>query len=121
MPIYEYECKVCGHRLEALQKFSDAPLTDCPACGKVELRKLISAAGFQLKGSGWYVTDFKNSGKKPAAKDDKKADGDKVSTGTDGADKSKADGDKPASSGEKAKTETGGESSGSSSAASGDA
>ena len=68
MPIYEYRCGACGHQLEALQKLSDAPLTDCPACGKAHLSKLVSAAGFQLKGSGWYATDFKNSGAKPAAK-----------------------------------------------------
>ena len=67
MPIYEYRCDGCGHELEAMQKFSDAALTECPACGKPALRKLVSAAGFQLKGSGWYATDFKNSGKaKPA-------------------------------------------------------
>lgn len=69
MPIYEYRCASCGHELEALQKLSDAPLTVCPACQRAELKKLLSAAGFQLKGSGWYVTDFRNSGAKPAAKD----------------------------------------------------
>jgi putative FmdB family regulatory protein len=69
MPIYEYRCAACGHELETLQRFSDAPLTDCPACLKAELRKRVSVAGFQLKGSGWYVTDFRNSGAKPAAKD----------------------------------------------------
>jgi putative FmdB family regulatory protein len=68
MPIYEYRCGACGHELEALQKLSEAPLTECPACGKARLAKLVSAAGFQLKGSGWYATDFKNSGAKPAAK-----------------------------------------------------
>ena len=69
MPIYEYRCAACGHELEALQKLSDAPLTECPSCHKPELKKLLSAAGFQLKGSGWYATDFRNSGAKPAAKD----------------------------------------------------
>ncbi len=64
MPIYEYACEGCGHRLEAIQKMSEAPLTDCPACGKPSLKKQISAAGFQLKGSGWYATDFKGSGQK---------------------------------------------------------
>jgi len=64
MPIYEYQCAACGHQLEAIQKMSDAPLTDCPACGKPELNKLISAAGFRLKGGGWYETDFKSGGKK---------------------------------------------------------
>jgi putative FmdB family regulatory protein len=68
MPIYEYRCGACGHKLETLQKLSDAPLTDCPVCGKARLSKLVTAAGFQLKGSGWYATDFKNSGSKPAAK-----------------------------------------------------
>ena len=67
MPIYEYRCTLCGHELEALQKFSDAPLVACPACTKDSLIKLVSAAGFQLKGSGWYATDFKGSGSKPAA------------------------------------------------------
>ncbi|AVJ20102.1 FmdB family transcriptional regulator [Serratia sp. MYb239] len=63
MPIYEYACGACTHRLEKLQKFSDAPLTDCPACGQPALTKLISAAGFQLKGTGWYATDFKPGNK----------------------------------------------------------
>ena len=67
MPIYEYRCGACGHQLEALQKLSDSPLTDCPSCGQSRLSKLVSAAGFQLKGSGWYATDFKGSGSKPAA------------------------------------------------------
>jgi putative FmdB family regulatory protein len=70
MPIYEYRCSSCGHELEALQKFSDAPLAVCPACSRSALVKLVSAGGFQLKGSGWYATDFKGSGKKPAAKPD---------------------------------------------------
>ena len=64
MPIYEYKCSDCEHELEKLQKISDAALTDCPECGKPTLKKMISAAGFKLKGSGWYETDFKNSGKK---------------------------------------------------------
>ncbi|HVV67659.1 MAG TPA: zinc ribbon domain-containing protein [Gammaproteobacteria bacterium] len=59
MPIYEYQCQLCGHELEALQKVSDSPLTDCPKCGKPGLAKKISAAGFQLKGGGWYATDYK--------------------------------------------------------------
>ncbi|MEL6710698.1 MAG: zinc ribbon domain-containing protein [Pseudomonadota bacterium] len=71
MPFYEYRCSACGHEFDAMQKMSDAPLTDCPACHQPSLVKLISAAGFQLKGSGWYVTDFKDKPKKP---DDKKAD-----------------------------------------------
>lgn len=66
MPIYEYRCDTCGHEHEAIRKFSDAPLTTCPACGKDTLVKKVSAAGFQLKGSGWYQTDFRG-GAKPAA------------------------------------------------------
>jgi putative FmdB family regulatory protein len=65
MPIYEYLCAQCGHHLEKLQRLSDAPLTHCPACETNNLSKQISAAGFQLKGDGWYVTDFKNKDKKP--------------------------------------------------------
>ena len=63
MPIYEYQCKDCGHQLEKLQKMSDSPLSDCPQCEKSSLIKKISAAGFRLKGTGWYETDFKT--KKP--------------------------------------------------------
>jgi putative FmdB family regulatory protein len=63
MPIYEYTCKACGHNLEVLQKMSDKPLTVCPHCNKSELQKIISHSGFQLKGEGWYVTDFKNPSK----------------------------------------------------------
>jgi len=64
MPIYEYECKKCGHQMEALQRMSDDPLKDCPECHAPELKKLISAAGFRLSGSGWYETDFKSGQKK---------------------------------------------------------
>jgi putative FmdB family regulatory protein len=59
MPIYAYKCESCGHAKDVLQKMSDAPLTECPACGKPSFAKQLTAAGFQLKGSGWYVTDFK--------------------------------------------------------------
>ena len=64
MPIYDYACETCSHKLEAIQKFSDPELKDCPACGKPTLKKLLSASGFQLKGSGWYATDFKGGDKK---------------------------------------------------------
>lgn len=67
MPTYEYQCTACGHCLEAMQRMSDAPLAQCPACAEKTLRKLISASAFHLKGSGWYQTDFKNAGKKVAA------------------------------------------------------
>jgi putative FmdB family regulatory protein len=59
MPIYAYRCEACGFAKDVLQKISDAPLTQCPSCGKAEFRKQVTAAGFQLKGSGWYVTDFR--------------------------------------------------------------
>ncbi|WP_455203375.1 FmdB family zinc ribbon protein [Kaarinaea lacus] len=72
MPIYEYECLACGHRLEALQKMSDDPLKDCPQCNKPELKKLISAAAFRLKGGGWYETDFKSGTKKNVVQGDSK-------------------------------------------------
>jgi putative FmdB family regulatory protein len=78
MPIYEYQCAECGHQLEALQKISDEPLRDCPKCQKQTLNKLVSAAGFQLKGSGWYVTDYKS---KPTTSADNTSS---TSTGSDG-------------------------------------
>ncbi len=64
MPIYEYVCVKCEHSMEAIQKMSDDPLKDCPECGEDALQKKISAAGFRLKGSGWYETDFKSGSKK---------------------------------------------------------
>ncbi|WP_432727282.1 FmdB family zinc ribbon protein [Variovorax sp. W6] len=64
MPIYAYKCSACGFAKDALQKMSDAPLTVCPACGASAFEKQVTAAGFQLKGSGWYVTDFRDGGGK---------------------------------------------------------
>ncbi len=69
MPIYEYRCTACDHELEALQKMSDAPLTECPACKSDNLVKKVSAAAFRLKGGGWYETDFKKDGKRNLAGD----------------------------------------------------
>lgn len=69
MPIYQYQCDDCGHALEALQKMSDPRLVDCPECHAPALTKQVTAAAFKLKGTGWYETDFKNSGKKPESKD----------------------------------------------------
>jgi putative FmdB family regulatory protein len=66
VPIYEYRCLECGFQDEFLQKVTEPQLTVCPTCGKETFKKLLSAAGFQLKGSGWYATDFKNSGAKPS-------------------------------------------------------
>ena len=85
MPIYEYQCANCGHQLEKLQKISDDPLTRCPECGQDTLNKLVSAAGFRLKGGGWYETDFKKDGKKNLAGDDKPAKPDS-SSGAGGSD-----------------------------------
>ncbi|MBC53676.1 MAG: transcriptional regulator [Gammaproteobacteria bacterium] len=73
MPIYEYQCKECGHRLEAIQKFSDAPLTDCPACQQAGLTKQLSAPSFRLKGGGWYETDFKTGNKRHGTQDSNSA------------------------------------------------
>lgn len=88
MPIYEYRCSDCGFQDDFLQKLSEPPMTLCPSCGKESLKKLLSAAGFQLKGSGWYATDFKSSGSKPA---DKSGGTTKPSNkGGDGASESKS-------------------------------
>lgn len=74
MPIYEYQCEACGERTEVLQKISDEPKVECPACGELALKKKVSAVAFRLKGSGWYETDFKTGDKKNlAGKDDKPA------------------------------------------------
>lgn len=89
MPIYEYRCSACGFQREYLQKMHAAPLTDCPECGKPSLGKMVSAAGFHLKGSGWYATDFKH-GAKPKSKPE-----DKPATKSDDKPAVKAD-DKPA-------------------------
>ena len=84
MPIYEYRCHVCGHELEKIQRMNDAPLTDCPDCGAAELRRLVSAPGFRLKGAGWYETDFKKDGKRNLHESQQSVNG--------SADKSAADG-----------------------------
>jgi putative FmdB family regulatory protein len=68
MPIYAYRCAACGHSKDVLRRLSDAPLTDCPSCGAPRFQKQVTAAGFQLKGSGWYVTDFRDGAAKKAAK-----------------------------------------------------
>lgn len=103
MPIYEYVCKTCGHELESLQSMSEDPLTDCPECGRPDLKRKISAASFRLKGGGWYETDFKKdkrrnvagegegkSSEKSDAKPDTKADS--KSGKTTGSDKSTGSG-----------------------------
>ncbi len=75
MPIYEYQCSACGHRLESIQKMSDQPLVACPVCHQSALQKLVSASRFQLKGTGWYATDFRDKGKKEAKSDKKEESG----------------------------------------------
>ena len=94
MPIYEYQCNHCDHRMETIHKVSQPPLQDCPLCGRPALRKLVSAAAFKLTGTGWYATDFKRNAtqesdkqeNKPAAKDAAKSD-DKTATQADAAGK----------------------------------
>jgi putative FmdB family regulatory protein len=73
MPIYAYRCATCGHAQDVLQKISDPLLTVCPACGAATYEKQVTAAGFQLKGSGWYVTDFRNGNTAAPAKKDGEA------------------------------------------------
>ena len=83
MPIYEYQCEQCGHKLEKLQKISDEPLKSCPQCGNQSLKKLVSAAAFRLKGGGWYETDFKTGDKKNVTgSTDKKSGGSEKKEGT---------------------------------------
>ena len=94
MPIYEYQCSSCEHKMEALQKISDDPLTTCPSCDKPNLVKLISAASFRLKGSGWYETDFKTGNKKQLAESEsgatKTADSGKTAEKNKGSDQGKS-------------------------------
>ncbi len=82
MPIYEYRCEACNEHVEKLQKISDAPLTECPSCQQPTLKRLVSAAGFRLKGSGWYETDFKSGNKRNLA-DSEKESSDKKDTKKD--------------------------------------
>jgi putative FmdB family regulatory protein len=91
MPIYAYKCASCGHAKDVLQKISDAPLTVCPACGAAAFSKQVTAAGFQLKGSGWYATDFKGGSSAPAADASKPADGAKTADGAKPADGAKTE------------------------------
>jgi len=106
MPFYEYQCKSCGHTLEAMQKVNDSPLKKCPDCGKSQLTRLMSAPVFRLKGGGWYETDFKgdqdnkkNLADRPdadAAKDDTKPSADAKAPDAKGADSNAKDAAKPA-------------------------
>ncbi len=88
MPFYEYQCQACGHKFEKLQKLNDDVLKDCPSCNEPKLKKLVSAAAFRLKGTGWYATDFKDSGKK---KNEPGKDAKSEKNGKPGKDKSGKD------------------------------
>ena len=105
MPIYAYKCESCGHAKDVLQKMSDAPLTDCPACGAALFTKQLTAAGFQLKGSGWYATDFKGGGTAGAPAADKSESG-SGATDAAGASESKTSESKTGESGADAKTQS---------------
>ena len=74
MPIYEYQCESCGNRSEFMQKVSDPPASECPQCHTSQLKRILSPTGFQLKGSGWYVTDFKDKEKQPKKSDPPKTE-----------------------------------------------
>jgi len=89
MPIYEYKCEACGHVFESLQKISDAPLVECPVCGKETLRKLISSPAFRLKGGGWYETDFKTGDRKNVIQSEKKEKKPEKSVASGGTEKTK--------------------------------
>ncbi len=96
MPIYAYRCASCGHAQDVLQKLSDEPLTQCPACGAATYAKQVTAAGFQLKGSGWYVTDFRGGNNAPAAKKDDEAAPAAAPAADKPAEKAEKTADKPA-------------------------
>lgn len=81
MPIYEYQCASCGEQMEIMQKMGDTALTDCPKCGQPALKKLVSAAGFRLRGGGWYETDFKTGSKKNVAESGSDGAGHSCGTG----------------------------------------
>lgn len=97
MPIYEYQCDSCGANFDALQKLSDAPLSECRKCGSSEVRKLLSAPAFRLKGSGWYETDFKSKNQRNIAKGDTAgSSGSGDSAGSSGSSTGTGSSDKPA-------------------------
>jgi putative FmdB family regulatory protein len=104
MPIYEYRCESCGHQQEFLQKVSDAPITVCTRCGKPTFSKMVTAAGFQLKGSGWYATDFKGGGSKPKSTDSSSGGSSEAPKGdakpAEGGEKKAEGGEKKAAGGE---------------------
>src|SRR6478672_5626753 len=95
MPIYAYKCASCGHAKDVLQKISDAPLTVCPSCGAESFNKQVTAAGFQLKGSGWYATDFRGGSSGNAAKPDDKKPADAGKSDSTASESKPADSSKP--------------------------
>ena len=99
MPIYEYQCEACDHKMEKLQKLSDEPLKVCPICNELRLNKLVSAAGFRLKGEGWYETDFKTGKKKNVAGDNPNTTGSSGSSGSDSSSSSSSSSDSSSASG----------------------
>ena|SRR5882672_308441 len=107
MPIYEYHCSACRHEHEALQKISDGPLRKCPECGKLALRRVMSAPSFRLKGGGWYETDFKsgNEKKRNLVETASSESGDKPAAKDGDAAKDSSAGDKPEKKAEPAKAE----------------
>jgi putative FmdB family regulatory protein len=118
MPIYEYHCDSCDSNFEAIRKFSDAPLTECRKCGAAEVRKLLSAPAFRLKGGGWYETDFKSGNQRNVSRSDSDSGGSKESGGKESG--GKESGSKESGSKESGSKESGSKGSGSgSSAASG--
>ncbi|MGZ9059837.1 MAG: FmdB family zinc ribbon protein [Burkholderiaceae bacterium] len=110
MPIYAYKCAECSHQMDVIRKVSDPPLLDCPSCGKPALVKQVTAAGFQLKGAGWYVTDFRDQGsgkKKDGAKPDEKATTDQpADSKTDSKTEAKSDAGADAKAAAKSDTKT---------------
>ncbi|MDH3977837.1 MAG: zinc ribbon domain-containing protein [Gammaproteobacteria bacterium] len=103
MPIYEYACKSCGHVFDVLQKMSADPLKDCPECGKPELKKLLSAPNFRLKGGGWYETDFKKDNQRNLAEGSAKSAG---KTDASSADSGKSNGSSNSQSSSQSKSES---------------
>ena len=111
MPIYEYQCKDCGHQMEALQRISDPVLTDCPACHNPSLVKKVSAAAFRLKGGGWYETDFKSSGNKKNLAGGANDNSAKTNASENAGNNSGASGSKSSSESSTSASKSGGESS----------
>jgi putative FmdB family regulatory protein len=115
MPIYEYQCEACGHKLEKIQKISDEPLKECPSCDELKLKKLVSAAAFRLKGAGWYETDFKTGKKRniiggesnSSSSDGGSSDNSSSDSGSSDSSSSKSDSSKSSSSDKSSNSKSG--------------